>query len=321
MIRKQIKEFKKDIKESSLEGYIRTLKHFSKEMFGSTKNWNPKYFGDFETISAYFQDDTKNICTRKTRLIAVLVYLKSIPKDTVSDLVIGKYSGLLRDLNKLQDESYLKQEQSPKESKNWMTLEEIYALRDKHKERSINATKIKDKLDMFQMYLVLSLYTKMAPIRNDYANVDIVYNDKFLETNKTDCSKNFIELVSGKLILCDYKTNKKFGRKIIDLPQPLVLDIKEWMNLRKGYIQHNRLLVNKLDWSPMTRNGLSHYFKKCLGKNVSTTMLRKIYLSERYPVVNTTEDQRSDAFIMSHSIGTQQSIYRKKLISTSVKDQ
>jgi hypothetical protein len=246
--------------------------------------------------------------------VAVIVYLKSLPG--VNPVVITKYNELLKELNKLQDIEYSKQEQSEKETQNWMTLDEISQIRDSYKESSNSSRKIKDKLDFFQMYLVLCLYTKLAPIRNDYANVEVVSCDTFLET-EFDVTKNYIELITGKLVLCDYKTNRKFGKKIIDIPSDLLTDIRDWMKLRQGHVVHNKLLINRTDWSPMTRNGLSHFFNKCTGKKVSTTMLRKIYLSERYPVVNTTTEQRSDAFIMSHSIGTQQSIYRKKLSSST----
>jgi len=41
-------------------------------------------------------------------------------------------------------------------------------------------------------------------------------------------------------------------------------------------------------------------------------MLRKSYISEKYPVVHTTEDMTRDAKSMQHSVSMQQTTYRKK---------
>ena len=65
---------------------------------------------------------------------------------------------------------------------------------------------------------------------------------------------------------------------------------------------------------PLTRNGISQLllktFKQRLGKNISTTMLRKIYLSSKYQ--NVKEEMEKDAHIMGHSVETQQKVYVKE---------
>ena len=63
----------------------------------------------------------------------------------------------------------------------------------------------------------------------------------------------------------------------------------------------------------MTNNGLTKYLNKIFKpKKVSTTILRKLYLSEKYPVIHNRDDMKKDAYIMGHSVETQQGIYRKK---------
>ncbi len=65
--------------------------------------------------------------------------------------------------------------------------------------------------------------------------------------------------------------------------------------------------------TPMKHNTLTKYINKIFyPKKVSTTLLRKIYLSEKYPVVNTYREQLLDSHIMGHSVGTQKMIYSKK---------
>ena len=63
----------------------------------------------------------------------------------------------------------------------------------------------------------------------------------------------------------------------------------------------------------MKKNGLTKYLNKIFKpKKVSTTLLRKLYLSEKYPVVHNRKDMKKDAYVMGHSVSTQQGIYRKK---------
>ncbi|NVM20103.1 MAG: hypothetical protein HWN80_20560, partial [Candidatus Lokiarchaeota archaeon] len=65
---------------------------------------------------------------------------------------------------------------------------------------------------------------------------------------------------------------------------------------------------------PLTRIELSKtllkYSEKYLGKKISTTLLRKIYLSSKYSKVK--EDMEKDAKMMGNSIATQQAVYVKK---------
>jgi len=72
--------------------------------------------------------------------------------------------------------------------------------------------------------------------------------------------------------------------------------------------------VNTTDLKSLSRNNLT----KCLNKifepkKVSSTMLRKVYLSNKYPVTHTFEEMSKDASIMGHDILTARKIYSKKM--------
>lgn len=65
---------------------------------------------------------------------------------------------------------------------------------------------------------------------------------------------------------------------------------------------------------PLTRIELSKvllkYSKKYMGKSISSTLLRKIYLSSKYSDVK--DEMEKDSKVMGHSVATQQSVYVKK---------
>ena len=102
----------------------------------------------------------------------------------------------------------------------------------------------------------------------------------------------------------------EYKEKVIDIP-------KDLQRLLRSYIKVNGLgvLFKSNRGNGYTRNQLSQIFMKTsqeyLGKNISTTLLRKIYLSDKYSEVK--KEMAKDAYIMGHSVETQQKIYTKDL--------
>ena len=64
----------------------------------------------------------------------------------------------------------------------------------------------------------------------------------------------------------------------------------------------------------LTRTELSKvllkFSEKYMGKKISTTLLRKIYLSGKYS--NIKDEMEADAKMMGNSVATQQAVYVKK---------
>lgn len=91
---------------------------------------------------------------------------------------------------------------------------------------------------------------------------------------------------------------------------------KDLQRLLKSYIKVNGLgvLFKSNRGNAYTRNQLSQLFlttsQEYLGKNISTTLMRKIYLSDKYAHVK--EEMAKDAHVMGHSVATQQKIYVKQ---------
>ena len=122
---------------------------------------------------------------------------------------------------------------------------------------------------------------------------------------------NYLVLEKNNMFFCinDYKTNRKFKEKCIELSPEL-------KKVMRFYLKFNdsEYLLTRNDGTPMSRNAISQVliktFKKRLGKSVSTNMLRKIYLSHKYS--NVKEELEKDADMMMHSTHTAMSKYIKK---------
>lgn len=126
--------------------------------------------------------------------------------------------------------------------------------------------------------------------------------------------KNYIYTTSKKFVLNRYKTKKTYGKMEIDLPGELVDIVKDWMTIRQKIfpkLTTKELLLNK-NLQPMSQVNLTQFLNRIFQRKVSTTILRKSYISEKYPVTQTTNEMERDARAMQHSVSVQQTVYRKR---------
>lgn len=318
-----IKKYKSSIKDSSINTYLSSIKKLCKELFNST-SCSLMYFKDYTSIFEYL-DKITSLSTRKNICTAIIILLKS-NTDTIGTSIkatnlINEYSKYHKALAVKQIDSYLDNEKTNKETENWVTTLEI---QDKINKLLIKLTSLdnytkyigtsRSWIDTFQQYLVLNLYTKLPPIRNDFANVKITNIPNFKPEN---LDVNYINFYEGKadLLLCNYKTSKTYGIKVIPLPEFLVELINKFQKAKLLVFFKNidTLLINTTNLQPMTKNGLTKYLNKIFHpKKISTTLLRKCYLSEKYPVIHTNRDRQNDSYVMGHSVGMAQNVYIKK---------
>lgn len=148
-------------------------------------------------------------------------------------------------------------------------------------------------------------------MRNDIAGMEAISKRQYNKlTEEEKKAKNYLVVEKGKMmmILNKYKTSKKYEENKIDVPK----DLEKLLRL---YIRINGMgkLFTTSTGNELSRNALSQLLlktsQKYMGKNISTTMLRKIYLSSKYADVK--EEMKKDAKIMGHSVATQQKVYVK----------
>jgi hypothetical protein len=136
--------------------------------------------------------------------------------------------------------------------------------------------------------------------------------DKETEGFTMEKSHNYIFVEEKQLVLNRYKTLKKYGVKKLELPDVLIDKIKHFFELRKqNDIDTNYLLINKRGL-PASARDVFRIFERVFKKRVSVSMLRKIYISEKYQDTKFNE-MKEDAFKMGHSLNTQQNYYKKSI--------
>ena len=156
-------------------------------------------------------------------------------------------------------------------------------------------------------------------MRNDVAGMVSLDKSEFNKLSEEDRKDNNYLIVSKDglaFVLDDYKTRGKFGTLEIDVED------KELEKILREYIQVNGLgvLFKTSTEKPLTRIELSKtllkYSDRYMGKKISTTLLRKIYLSSKYGTDGGLKEQlvdfEKDNKMMAHSKEVALGTYVKK---------
>jgi hypothetical protein len=306
-INEHVAKDSRKMSQSSVDLYASRVRIIFLQFGG--KNSLTEYFNGYARVIKNIEKKYPNPNTLKTSLWSIITVLAALGgKEQAIKKYTGKYNetvgAIERDAN---------DEKNAKEEENWMTMTEIHEKREAMKE-GLRGKVGAGLFDAFQQYMVLSLYTLMPPLRNDFVDV-LVYGGTGDDV-AMDEDKNYIFLDESKLVMNKFKTKGSFGRQTIILPEALTAIITEWMKIRVGIYADLRdrreLLFNVVKMTPMGRSNMPSYMNKIFGRHISTSMLRKIYLSEKYPVVSPSKEMERDAAAMLHSIRTQQFVYRKR---------
>jgi len=309
-IKDLIKKARPNIKDNSLKIYVSNLNKLMK-MFESD---NLDFLKDEKKVLEKLKDLSDN--TIRNYYNAILIYLMSINKDKKYDDEIKVYGDLRDDLNKKYEDQQATGTISEKQKENFVDIKEVYDMIDKIGNEK-KEKKIKKKEDLtgkekqlLMIYIIYNIYVRL-PMRNDIAGMEAISKRQYNKlTEEEKKAKNYLVVEKGKMmmILNKYKTSKKYEENKIEVPK----DLEKLLRL---YIRINGMgkLFTTSTGNELSRNALSQLLlktsQKYMGKNISTTMLRKIYLSSKYADVK--EEMKKDAKIMGHSVATQQKVYVK----------
>jgi len=270
------------------------------------------------------KEDIKNrltpyaLSTQKT-LLASLVSVLSLFKEKSSYKKIFTY--WTNEMNRSVEENKEESQKltNDKQKKNWVDwkviLEKKDALAKQVEEFKKNKMITKNQYNILLQYLVLSLYTDIAPRRNkDYSMMYIVR--KWTPKRSTD--KNYLDLDGKRLIFNQFKTSKKFGQQIVEFGNiPSLVNVINYYlehysgNRRLGKRTEKRFLLNADGGLLTSDNAITRILNKAIGSKVGSSMLRHIYLTSKY--AGKFEEMEQDAKNMGHS--TQQ---QKKYIVDGV---
>lgn len=281
--KKLIAEFQaKHLAEATIKNYMNSLKNLNCKRSLTTLDFLYDYKKVDECLERYKPS------SRKTLLTAVCSVLRM---KEMNDLHKYYFDKLVEHANSLRKDDH---EKTEKQNENWMSWNDVIKIKNRlHRDDDKHMNRIK--------HLAISLFTDIPPRRTqDYTLMDVVkrYNDKLSK------ERNYLVLDDNLLIFNRYKTSKKYGQQTIRIPDSLRNSIDEYLvehPLKKQKLAQYPLLTNRQGEAFKGSNSLTMLLNSAFGKKVSASMLRHIYLSNKYDIA----EMEKDAEEMGHSLGEQ----------------
>jgi hypothetical protein len=292
----------KGLSESSIKLYIRNLEKLNDDL--PLKNLN--FLKDEKNIINKLADYKDN--TKRGYLISITATLSTL-KDKNKSLY-DKYLKLMVDLsNDIKKKPT--EEMTETQKKNWMKWDEILTkFNDMQKkiDTFINNKEINEsQYNLLLSYMILALYVYNPPRRNlDYQIMNVI--KKYDESYSSD--KNYLSYDDNKFIFNVFKTAKKEGQVKTDINEELKKIINQYFKFHP-LIRNKKLIkssnipflvyYNSKEFDSV--NAITRILNKCFDKNIGSSMIRHIYLTNKYGEDN--KEKMKDAKAMSHTVDTQ----------------
>ena len=307
---------KRNVKSTTLNAYLLNLNKLLKlgDLTPSTENLD-KLLEDSDNVMDLLNG--KKASTLRNYLACIVVYLSL---DQKNDELVKTYRTLMDTYQKQNNQSYAGNKKSEKQKENWTTISELQKVLGNYKKQldrdgSLKKDELsKKEFDLLQKWLVGSLYIadeSNPPLRNDYI-MDIMSSKDYDRLDIETKQKNNYLVVKNKsnkmFSLGEYKTSQKYGVKEIKVGKKLNTVLNVWLKYNKS-----KHLILNANGDQITPNSLTKLLIKIFepsGKKISSSMLRSIYISEKFPPQ--TDEKTELADLMLHSKEIASEVYAKK---------
>jgi len=311
----EIKSVKPHLAEGSIKNYKISLQKLHERMFNTKAIKNLKWLEDKDKILEALKDYKPT--TKRNYLNSIIVFSQAHTDKFAATDYFKKYTEVRDEINQELRDKASSGEKTEKQKDNWITADEYDDILSTYK-KYFSKNKIfskdidGDDIRLLQEFALLKLYQQI-PSRNDFATIKVISPREYQKIKKDELTENYLITDRDKyfFIINSWKTKKNENdRRRIDVPA----DIKKVLKLLIAKQKGNYLFTNK-NGTPLKRNGLTKYlqsiFKKFYpDKSVSSSMLRHIYLTDKYGKVK--EELKKDQELLAHSSSTQAQYIKDK---------
>jgi hypothetical protein len=269
----------KNITESSLKLYLNNLRRLNGGEF-------PKSFSflkDVDAILERIKDYKPN--TQRSYIISIVSLLKQEPK---MKKLYDRYYTILMNFNK---ELKTNNEKSETQKDNWISQEEVKEIYDKITAEVKELIADKKKLtpseyEKVLRWFILSLYTLQKPRRNADYQLALVSKTKL--SGDIDPQFNHLDLNAGKWFFNNYKTKGTYKTQELEIND----EMKDAVETYLKFHPHAKMLKKKggvvplladFEGEPLQQvNSITRILNKIFGKKIGVSMLRNIYLTDKF---------------------------------------
>jgi hypothetical protein len=299
-----LREFKPELTDSSLRIYCLNLMHLASYY---DKPLTTELFKDASAVRSDLEELKYSNATLKNKLSSIIVYLrmKKQPEE-----LIKKYVDMFESLSNTMSKEHATMDKTDKEKDNWMSKDELIKYSNILKKELPKKPTTKSEMSKWMRYITLLIHINY-PLRNELADTEIT-----TKINKNDPNINYIIVNKSNVsaLIQAYKTKKTYKDINFNFIKEVADEIRTYYKHLSTFKKNNN--INN-DWflmaknnEKMTRNDFTHFMQSIfepLGKNISTTMIRKIIVSSLYPV----EQMKELSKVMAHDVSTAMQYYAK----------
>ena len=239
--------------------------------------------------------------TKRDYLIIFSLLLKSLGQNKAGEYVYKN----VKEYAKIHNANEYKQTLDENEQKNYIIYDDLF----KKVQTLISVYNNKQTSNNIIKLLVLSLYVLHPPLRNDYYNMKIIFNE-----NDDDFKNNFL-LLDGHnyyVIINNDKVIKNHGRGEIPISNQTLKNILDiYIN---NYAFSNTYLFENKNGEPYTKRQIKYIINNMFKKKVLNIYnLRSAYISNYYKTHYDLISRGILADYMRHSKSTAETVYCKFL--------
>lgn len=284
---KHIRANRPNITDSSVKTYVSILSNMYYREHDRDTPINLAFFRDENRILDLLSAKTPQ--TRKTVLAACVV----LNGESFDNKLLGEK--MKEDLKDTREEVN-KQVKTKKQEDNWEDYDKIKQLQNAYEVEALKKLSTKGAIDhtareFLTRYMMLTLSSGVyfPPRRSEMIHIKMKDVDKEKD--------NYIDLSTNEIVYNQFKTMKKYGQQRVKFPPAFKAIVKKYLAKMSG-----QTYLLERQGIPFLATELTREMYKIFGKNISTSMLRHIYLSSVYQDVPTIKEMQERATDMGHSI-------------------
>ena len=298
-------EIKDKLQENNYN--INTIKFIINQLGKIKYNGKLSYFKDIDNVKNILDRMKINKNTKKTYTynLYLIVKLMIDDKDLIDD-----YKNLYNETK----QQYDGQEKTNNLLISTKTYDNINNIKNKNIEKFNKTGKHRYIYNAF----IISLYVDIPPRRNmDYLLCRIVNKKKDIEKISNKYDYNYLVKNDDEFIFYKYKTAQRLGGDIKESKINFKTN-EEFKKILNMYLKSLSKQNNDNDYLLGKKHSSINYLtlklNSLLGQNIGSSLLRKLYLSNKYKdSLELLDNLKKDSLEMGHSLGTQQQVYIKEI--------
>jgi len=345
-LREQVMKFR-NTKVATWKSYATNIRQLSSAMTGEEYK-NNDFLQDVSGVCAWIEAKPRS--QSKSRLLYSVVLIMLEPDRSKSKLIqqsgekniYNLYCDKLKILSDDYNRNQIEQKKSSKQDINWVEwnilskiTKQMKKLFHKHKKEGLydfdNITKAQRLF--LQDWLIMGLYTLIAPRRLDYANMMIMNRKNYNKLSTDEKEKhNFLVIVGKNKKFFSFgkqvQKNKNLDRNGIQQSVYILRVPPKLNNIMNVYLKYGnpeekfadninmRTLLYNQSMEPLSKNALSQAVmritKSWVNKKVSPTLIRTIFISNTQKNDTKLKFKMDLAEQMGHTTQVAEKYYAKK---------